>query len=80
MKTVQIVNRLVEPFVGSHRTVYVDRFYTSIDLLKSLREKDLYLTGTMLANRIPMGVRIATTSRQFKSMQRGDAIKCRFRF
>lgn len=79
-KTVQIVNRLVEPFVGSHRTVYVDRFYTSIDLLKSLREKDLYLTGTMLANRIPLGVRIAKTSRQFNLMQRGDAIKCRVRF
>jgi hypothetical protein len=39
LKTVQIVNYLVEPFVGSHRTIYVDRFYTSLDLLKSLAEK-----------------------------------------
>jgi hypothetical protein len=50
LKTVQIVNRLVKPFAGSHRTVYVDRFYTSLDLLKSLAEMDLYLTGTVLAN------------------------------
>jgi DNA polymerase III epsilon subunit-like protein len=55
-KTVQVVNRLVEPFVGTHRTIYVDRFYTSMDLLKSLAEKNLYVTGTMLANRIPQGI------------------------
>jgi hypothetical protein len=58
-KTVQIVNPLVEPFVGSHQTIYVDWFYTSLDLLKLLAEKNLYITGTMLANRIPMGIRIA---------------------
>ena len=46
LKTVQVVNKLVEPFAGTHRTVYVDRFYTSLDLLISLAEKDLYLTGT----------------------------------
>jgi hypothetical protein len=80
LKTVQIVNRLVEPFAGSHRMVYVDRFYTSLDLLKSLAEKNLYLTGTMLANRIPLGIRVPKTSRQFKQMQRGDARKCRVRF
>jgi hypothetical protein len=80
LKTVQIVNRLVEPFVGSHRTVYVDRFYTSLDLLKSLAEKDLYITGTMLANRIPLGIRIAKTSTAFKQMNRGDAVKCKVRF
>ena len=43
-KTVQVVNKLVEKFVGSHRTIYVDRFYTSLDLLVSLANKDLYLT------------------------------------
>jgi hypothetical protein len=80
LKTVQIVNRLVGPFAGSHRTVYVDWFYTLLDLLKSLAEKDLYLTGTMLANRIPLGIRVPKTSRRFKQMQQGDAIKCRVRF
>jgi hypothetical protein len=80
LKTVQIVNRLVEPFVGSHRTVYADWVYTSLDLLKSLAEKDLYITGTMLANRIPQGIRIAKTSTAFKQMSRGDAVKCKVRF
>jgi hypothetical protein len=80
LKTVQIVNRLVEPFVGSHRTIYVDRFYTSLDLLKSLEEKNLYITGTMLANQIPMGIRIAKTSTQFKQMSRGDAVNSKVRF
>jgi hypothetical protein len=56
LKTVQIVKCLVEPFVGSHWTIYVDRFYASLDLLKSLAEKNLYITGTMLANRIPQGI------------------------
>jgi Transposase IS4 len=80
LKTVQIVNRLVEPFAGSHRTIYVDRFYTSIDLLKSLAEKNLYVTGTVLANRIPLGIRIPKTSKTFKQMKRGDSVKCKVSF
>ena len=41
-KTVQIVGRLqVEPFVGTHWTIYVDRFFTSLDLLMSLANKNL---------------------------------------
>jgi hypothetical protein len=27
LKTVQVVNRLVKPFVGTHRTIYIDCFY-----------------------------------------------------
>jgi hypothetical protein len=80
MKTVQVVNKLVQPFIGTHRTIYVDRFYTSLDLLKSLAEKNLYLTGTMLANRMPQAIRIAKTSAAFRAMKRGDAVKCRVRF
>ncbi len=40
LTTVQIVNKLVEPFAGSNRTIYVDRFYTFLDQLISLAEKD----------------------------------------
>jgi Transposase IS4 len=36
MKTVKIVEKLVEPFVGSYRTFYMDRFYTSLELARSL--------------------------------------------
>jgi hypothetical protein len=51
-----------------------------MDLLKSLAEKNLYLTGTMLANRIPQGIRVAKASTIFKRMKRGDALKCKLRF
>jgi Transposase IS4 len=79
-KTVQIVERLVNPYKDSHRTIYVDRFYTSIELLKSLAERKLYLTGIMMANRIPQGIRIAKTSATFRQMKRGDAVKSKFLF
>ena len=80
LKTVQVVNKLVEPFIGTHRTIYVDRFYTSLDLLKSLAEKNLYVTGTMLANRIPQAIRIPKTSFIFRQMKRGDCEKSRVRY
>jgi hypothetical protein len=79
-KTVQVVEQLVQPFVGTYRTIYVDRFYTSLDLVKSLADRNLYITGTMLANRIPLAIRTAKTSTTFKNMKRGDAIKCRVTF
>jgi hypothetical protein len=49
LKTVQVVNHLVQPFMGTCCTIYVDRFYTSLELLKSLEGKKLYVTGTMLS-------------------------------
>jgi Transposase IS4 len=72
MRTVQIVERLIEPFVGSHRTIYIDRFYTSLELVKSMAVRKLYVTGTMIQNHIPMNLRIAKTSTTFRSMRRGD--------
>jgi hypothetical protein len=80
MKTVQIVNKLVAPFIGTHRTIYIDRFYTSTELIISLAEKDLYVTGTLLANRIPLNIRIPKASQQFQSMKRGDAVRSKFIF
>ncbi|MFO0000121.1 MAG: hypothetical protein ACK559_03245, partial [bacterium] len=43
-------------------TIYVDRFYTSLELLKSLTERQLYITGTVLATRIPQAIRMTKTS------------------
>jgi hypothetical protein len=79
-KTVQVVQQLVERFRGSFRTIYVDRFYTSIDLVKELREMDLFVTGTILSNRIPKTLTIAKSSRKFKDMERGDAVKHIFNY
>ena len=71
MKTVQVVERLVEPFVGTHRTIYVDRFYTSLELMRTLADKNLYLTGTMLANWILQAIRIAKTSNCLPKYEKG---------
>jgi hypothetical protein len=40
-KTVQVVKQLVQPFVGTYQTIYVDRFYTSLDLVKSFADRNL---------------------------------------
>ncbi|KAG7354301.1 transposase IS4 [Nitzschia inconspicua] len=56
------------------RTVYVDRFYSSVDLLKQLEDMQLYTTGTVLSNRIPRSMTIAKSSREFKGMNRGDSV------
>jgi DNA polymerase III epsilon subunit-like protein len=80
LKTVQIVNKLAEPFRNTFRTIYIDRFYTSIDLVRSLAEHNLYVTGTLLANRIPSDIRISKSSAQFRAMKRGDAVMSKFIF
>ena len=71
-KTVQVVKALCEPFSGTFRTVYIDRFYTSIDVMKELDKMDLFVTGTVMKSRIPNDLTIAKSSRQFKTMARGD--------
>jgi Transposase IS4/Exonuclease len=72
MKTVQVVKNLCTPYAGSHRTVFVDRFYTSIQLMKELDKMNLYVVGTVMRNRIPNELTIAKNSPTFKSMGRGD--------
>ena len=49
-KTVSVVKQLVADFEGTHRIIYVDRFYTSIDLMKELHDMYLYVTGTCMTN------------------------------
>jgi len=71
-KTVKVCKELCRPYKGTHRVVYVDRFYTSLELIKVLERMNLYVTGTVMSNSIPVQLRIAKTSRQFKDMERGD--------
>jgi hypothetical protein len=79
-KTVSIVRDLCEQYEGSYRTVYVDRFYTSIDLLKELDKMNLFVTGTVMRNCIPKELTIAKTSNDFRSMTRGDHKRHRFTY
>ena len=71
-KTIKIVKELCMPYKGSHRCVYVDRFYTSIDLLKELDNMNLYVTGTCMKNRLPKEVVLGKRSPEFRDMRRGD--------
>jgi Transposase IS4 len=51
---------------------YVDRFYTSLDLLKALDEMSLYVTGTVMKNRLPKELTITKSSKEIKNMMCGD--------
>ena len=52
-KTVSIVKELVANYAGSHRTIYLDRYYASMDVATELLKMQLYVTGTVMSNRIP---------------------------
>lgn len=52
-KRVKVVTQICEAFKDSYGTVYVDRFYTSIDLMKALDKMKIYVTGTVMKYRLP---------------------------
>ena len=68
----QVVKALCQPYAGTYHTIYIDWFYTSIDLLKELEKMNLYTTETCMKNQIPQELHIAKTSQTFKMMFRGD--------
>lgn len=51
--------------------VYVDRFYTSIDLCKKLIEMGLHVTGTLTLNKLPSQVMLDKKSLAYKELKRG---------
>ena len=71
-KTVAILKELCKCMQGSHRTVYLDRFYTSVDLLKELHDMDIYMTGMLMKICIPKELTIPKSTKRFKEMNRGD--------
>jgi hypothetical protein len=64
--------------VGTHRTIYINRFYTLIDLLKALWDWDLYITGTVMANQLPKGIKVDKKSDVYRAMKRGDFLVSKF--
>ena len=38
-KTTLVVKELLEPYMGTYRSVKTDRFYTSVELCKRIRKK-----------------------------------------
>ena len=53
--------------------MFVDRFYTSIDLLKELDKQNLYVTGTCMRNRVPNEVVFTKSSAVFRGIQQGES-------
>lgn len=47
----KIVLELSEPYLDCGRTLYVDNWYTSIELAESLNDRQTHLVGTLRANR-----------------------------
>ena len=79
-KTIRVVKDLCKSWEGTHCIVHVDRFYTSLDLLKELHKMKLYVTGTIMKNRIPLEVTIGKSSRTFKEMNRGNFKRHRYSY
>jgi hypothetical protein len=71
-KTVKVVKQLVERYNNTHCTLYIDRLYTSIDLMKVLDKVNLDVTGTVMKNRLPKEVVIANSSKEYTQMTRGS--------
>ena len=46
-----VVTKLVQPYTNQGYNIYIDNFYTSINLLKTLQEKGFNACGTARTNR-----------------------------
>ena len=79
-KTICVVKELCKSWEGTHCTVYVDRFYTLLELSKELHKMKLYVTGTILKNWIPLEVTIAKSSWMFKEMNGGNFKRHRYSY
>ena len=52
--------------------LYVDRYYSSINVAVELQKMGLYVTGTLMHNRIPSQFTIKKNSAAYKKLSRGD--------
>ena len=77
-KLVGLVMNLLGPYHNTGRSVFVDRYYTSIDLLKSIMEIGLHCTGTLMGNRIP--TRARTSEKSVKDHPRGHTVRHQFTY
>ena len=71
-KTVQVVKKLCESYCSSHRCVFIDRFYTSIDLMYELDKMELHVTSTCMKNRLLKELRMNKKQKEYKEMNRGN--------
>lgn len=77
--TQRAVLDLCKPYFGTHRLVYTDRYYTSVPLAKELLQRNIHLTGTIDARRIPYKPAIFT-KKEGKEKGRGALRSSTHRF
>lgn len=46
-----VISTLGEPYLDQNRHFFFDNFFTSVDLMKSLKERHTYASGTVRVNR-----------------------------
>lgn len=68
----KIVLELSEPYLDCGRTLYVDNWYTSIELAESLNDRQTHLVGTLRANRKSNPKDVTE-----KKLKRGEVISMR---
>ena len=68
----EVCKELCRPYKGAHHVIHVDHFNISVDLVKVLEKMDLYMTGTMMSNRIPEPFIITKCCRELKEIKRED--------
>lgn len=67
-KPTEVVMRILRPFYGSGRNVTCDNWFTSIELLKKVKEQKLSLLGTLRKNKRELPPQfVETKSREIKT-------------
>ncbi|XP_005102686.2 piggyBac transposable element-derived protein 4 [Aplysia californica] len=67
-QSVRVFETLLSPLVKGHH-IYADRYYTSMQLLNHLREKQFYFTGTVNANRKGFPAELKTAKLAHREIQ-----------
>jgi hypothetical protein len=68
----RVVQNLMEPLYLRNHHVYMDNFFSSLDLCKKLAEKGTYMIGTMMVSRRGWPVELKKVQQLSKEMVRGD--------
>ena len=71
----RVVRNLTRPLVGKNHHVFVDNFFNSLALAEDLlRDKKIYICGTVRGNRQGIPRAIAPKTQRVKRLRRGESL------
>lgn len=70
--SLRVVQNLMEPLYLRNHHVYMENFFSSLDMCKKLAEKGTYMIGTMMVSRRGWPVEFKKEQQLSKEMARGD--------